>query len=94
MRYELVDESVDGGACLDEDDHLTWALELGNELLNRVGGNDVCACDSEGCGKNVVSAKMRLDGDAGGRCGKKKEGFHSPLASFAMKSSTLLVVRL
>lgn len=36
VRYELLDESVDGITSLDEQDDFTRGLELGNELLDRV----------------------------------------------------------
>lgn len=54
---ELVDEGVDGGAGLDEDDHLTRALELGNKLLDRVGGDDVGACEGERASAVCVSGR-------------------------------------
>jgi hypothetical protein len=53
VGYELLDEGVDGGAGLDEEDHLTGALELGNKLLDRLGANDVGAYDG------VMPAKRR-----------------------------------
>ncbi len=38
---ELGDELVDGGAGLDEEDDLAGALELGSELLDGVGADDL-----------------------------------------------------
>jgi hypothetical protein len=46
VGLELGDEVVDGLAGLDEEDDTTGRLELGAELLDRVGANDVGACMS------------------------------------------------
>lgn len=43
MRLELLDESVDGGTSLDEEDNLARGLELCDELLDRVCALDFCA---------------------------------------------------
>ena len=43
-RHELVNESVDGGTSLDEEDDLARALELRDKLLNRVRALNVGAC--------------------------------------------------
>lgn len=43
MRDELLDESVDCGTGLDEEDDLARTLELGAELLDRVSTLDVRA---------------------------------------------------
>lgn len=44
---ELLNESVDGGTGLDEENYLARALKLGNEFLDRLGANDVGACGME-----------------------------------------------
>jgi hypothetical protein len=40
-RKELVNEVIDGITSLDKEHDLAWALELGAELFNGVGSNDV-----------------------------------------------------
>jgi hypothetical protein len=40
-RFELLDERVDGGSGLDEEDDLSGSLELFAELLDGVGADDV-----------------------------------------------------
>ena len=78
VRDELLDESVDGGTSLDEEDDLARALQLLAKLLDAP-----CALDV-GAFATLLSARERLRGfyrDV-------------PLASFSRKASTLLVVRL
>ena len=77
---ELLDEVVDGRAGLDEEDDLAGSLELCDKLLEGVGALDVGACD---LGMKSEGVRART----GTRWGL-------PLASFARKWSTLLVVRL
>lgn len=66
MGEELLNESVDGGTGLDEENHLARALKLGNEFLDRLGANDVGALSLVGeevvhlAGGTVVGA----DGEA------------------------------
>ena len=43
VRDELLNESIDGGTGLDEEDDLAGTLELGAELLDRVGTLDLGA---------------------------------------------------
>jgi hypothetical protein len=77
---ELLDEGIDGRASLDEEDDLTGALELRDELLDRVSTLNVCAC------KACVRVFSREVGSARDKV--------LPFASFWRKWSTLLVVRL
>lgn len=73
---ELSNEVVDGLAGLDKKDDTAGALELGAELLNRVGANDVGAYKRSVDGYAVVGLSS----------------LYSPLASFSRKWSTLEVV--
>lgn len=43
VGLELLDEGVDGGTGLDEQDDLSGSLQVGAELLNGVGTDDVLA---------------------------------------------------
>lgn len=45
VGLELRNKVVDGFAGLDEEDDTAGRLELGAELLDRVGTNDVGSCD-------------------------------------------------
>ena len=61
---KLLDELVDSRASLDEKDNFAGALELGAELLDRPGANDVGACMSEktgvsGCGRGRLDNTER-----------------------------------
>ena len=40
VRLELLDEIIDGFACLYEEDNLSWRLELSTKLLDRESPND------------------------------------------------------
>jgi hypothetical protein len=48
VGLELLDEGVDGGTGLDEEDDLSGSLQVGTELLDGVGTNDVLACGKGG----------------------------------------------
>ena len=58
-RHELVNESIDGGTSLDEEDNLARALELRDKLLDRVRALDVGACRRQ----NRKSARTYADAD-------------------------------
>ena len=78
VRDELLDESVDSGTSLNEEDDLARALQLLAKLLDAPGALNVRAFAT------VLSARERLRGFYRGL----------PFASFSRKASTLLVVRL
>ena len=64
VRNELLDESVNGRPSLDEEDDLAGTLELGAELLDRPGADDLGACMSEetavsGCGRGRLDKTER-----------------------------------
>ena len=63
VGHELLNESVNGGTGLDEEDHLTGALELGNKLLDGLGANDVGACvDSDQQSRSKTMQPIRKRG--------------------------------
>ena len=81
MGDELLDEGVNSVAGLDEEDNFAWPLQLGSELLDRVGSLHLGSYNAE-------RPRIGLFGE------NKVKGNDKPLASFARKLSTLEVVRL
>ena len=58
VRLELSNEVVDGLTGLDEEDDSSGSLEVGAELLDRLGADDVGACELDGFA--AQSARLTL----------------------------------
>ena len=89
VRLELADEVVDGLAGLDEEDDSPGSLELGAELLDRVGTDNVGSCEGKGENQEGMQGRREKEISAGHETWMCR---NIPLASFSRKWSTLEVV--